>query len=98
MADGRNSSLAGPGHNSLDRQKLKALVDRYENVDKEVDELKDAQKDLMEEVKSAGFDTKAFKAAIRVRKADAEKQRKMAEDREKSDLYLQALGNGGIFG
>lgn len=98
MADGKNSTLAGPGHNSMDRTKLKNLVERFDNVLDQRDELDEALKDLIEEVKGADFSVKAFKTAVKIRRMEKEKQQKLAEDREQADLYLSALGNGDIFG
>lgn len=97
MSDGKNSSLAGAGHNSMDRTKLNSYRDRYSNILNEIDDLKEALKDIETEVESAEFSKKAFKKAIKIHRLEKEKQEKLAEEREESDRYLKVMGTD-IFG
>lgn len=76
------------GSNS--REQLKAIVERYENLDVEIKERRDDQKDILSEAKGNGYDVKALRRVIAIRKIDAGKH----EDFENLvDTYLHALGD-----
>ena len=49
---------------------LKQYIDRFENVQNEVDAAKADQKEILEEVTRAGFDAKAFKKVISIRRKE----------------------------
>jgi hypothetical protein len=50
------ASIAGPGHNSLDRDKLRNLVERIENLESERAELASDIRDVYAEAKAGGLD------------------------------------------
>ena len=68
---------------------LKAIVERIERCEEEKKTISDDIKDIYAEAKGSGFDVKALRTIIRMRKMDA-------SDREEQETiletYLQALG------
>lgn len=69
--------------------RLLSIVQRYENLDEEKKAITDGQKDVMTEAKSSGFDVKALRAILKLRKMDpAEAQ----EQEALIDVYKRALG------
>ena len=68
---------------------LRQLIERIERLEEERKALADDVKDVMAEAKGRGYDTKAIRAIIRLRKKDqAERQ----EEEAILDLYKAALG------
>ena len=68
---------------------LRAFIERVERLEEEKKTIADDIKDVYAEMKGTGFDTKAVRAIIRMRKQDqAERQ----EAEAILDLYLNALG------
>jgi uncharacterized protein (UPF0335 family) len=84
-------SEPGIGHNSeqVSKDQLKAFVERVERLEEEKKELSDDIKDVFLEAKGNGFDVKALRAVIKLRKKDREV---LAEEKAFLDLYLSALG------
>jgi len=68
---------------------LKAFIERIERLEEEKQSLADDIKDVYAEMKGTGFDTKAVRTIVRLRKKDqAERQ----EEEAILDLYKAALG------
>ena len=68
---------------------LRAFIERVERLEEEKKTIADDIKDVFAEMKGTGFDTKAVRAIIRMRKKDqAERQ----EEEAILDLYMAALG------
>ena len=68
---------------------LRALIERVERLEEEKQTIADDIKEVFAEMKGTGFDTKAVRTIIRLRKKDqAERQ----EDEAILDLYKAALG------
>ncbi|MCR5856836.1 DUF2312 domain-containing protein [Mesorhizobium sp. J428] len=68
---------------------LKAFIERVERLEEEKKTISDDIKDVYAEMKGTGFDTKAVRTIIRLRKKDqAERQ----EEEAILDLYKAALG------
>ena len=68
---------------------LRAFIERIERLEEEKQTIADDIKDVFAEMKGTGFDTKAVRAIIRLRKKDqAERQ----EEEAILDLYMHALG------
>ena len=68
---------------------LKSIVERIERLEEEKKTIADDIKEVYAEMKGTGFDTKAVRAIIRLRKQDqAERQ----EAEAILDLYKAALG------
>jgi uncharacterized protein (UPF0335 family) len=69
--------------------RLRLLIERIERLEEEKKGMMDDIKDIYIEAKSAGFDTKAMKQIVRLRKK--EKAEREAEE-AMVDLYKEALG------
>lgn len=68
---------------------LRAFVERIETVQTEIDEFKNDQKTILDEASGAGFDKKAIRRIVAIRKKDREKWK---AEQNKVDAYLEALG------
>jgi len=78
------------GHNSVAADRLRSIIERWENLQNEKKALTADQKDIFSEAKSAGFDVKAIKEIIKLRAmdpADVEEQ-EMVVDTYKSSLGM----------
>jgi uncharacterized protein (UPF0335 family) len=68
---------------------LRAFIERIERLEEEKKTIADDIKEVYAEMKGTGFDTKAVRAIVRLRKKDqAERQ----EEEAILDLYKAALG------
>ncbi len=68
---------------------IRQFVERYERLDAERQEAAEAMKEVMAEAKGRGYDTKALKALIALRKRDPED---VAEAEAILELYRKAMG------
>lgn len=68
---------------------LRSFVERFERLEEEKKAIADDQKELMAELKGSGFDAKAFKEIIKLRKKEAHE---LAEAEAMVQLYRDALG------
>lgn len=68
---------------------LRAFIERIEKLEEEKQAIADDIKDVFAEMKGTGFDTKAVRTIIRMRKKDAAERQ---EEEAILDLYLAALG------
>ena len=68
---------------------LKAFVERVERLEEEKKALSDDIRDVYGEAKASGFDIKALRTIVRLRKQDADERR---EQEAILDTYLHALG------
>ena len=68
---------------------LKAFVERVERLEEEKKTISDDIRDVFAEAKSSGFDVKALRAVIRLRKQDADERK---EQEAILETYLHALG------
>jgi uncharacterized protein (UPF0335 family) len=71
------------------KEKLRLIVTRIERLEEEKAGIAADVKDVYAEAKALGYDTKALRAVIRLRKID---RREREEQEQVLDLYLQALG------
>lgn len=76
------------------KDQLKSFVERIERLEEERKVIADDVKDVYAEAKSSGFDVKALRAVIRLRKQDEEERK---EQESILDVYLNALGMGPLF-
>ena len=75
--------------NSAAQTRLKTIIERIERLEEEKKTIADDIKEVFAEAKGTGFDTKAMRSIIRLRKKDqAERQ----EEETILDLYKAALG------
>ena len=73
------------------KDQLKALIERIERLEEEKAALANDIKEVYAEAKGTGFDTKAIRKVIRIRKMDASERE---EQDAILDLYMSALGMG----
>jgi uncharacterized protein (UPF0335 family) len=71
------------------REQLKSFVERIEKLEEDKKAIADDIKDVYAEAKGTGFDTKALKKIIALRKQDVEERQELEAI---LDLYMQALG------
>ena len=74
---------------NVSAKQLTAFIERLERLIEEKQVFQDDIKEVYGEAKSAGFDTKAMRAIIKLR-AKTEQERK--EQEELLDLYKSAIG------
>ena len=68
--------------------KIRAFVERIENLDTEIAELNEQKKEVFAEAKGEGFDVKILREIIKLRKQDQEER----DEREGLlDLYMRAM-------
>ena len=72
------------GHNQL-----KSIVERIEHLEEEKKALADDIRDVYKEAKGNGYDVKALRSIIRMRKQDASE---LAKHEALVETYLHALG------
>lgn len=77
--------MSEPGHNG----QLKSIVERIENLDGEIKERRDDQKEIYSEAKSSGYDVKILRKVVAIRKKDPAAR---AEEATLLDTYMTALG------
>lgn len=70
---------------------LRAFIERIERLEEEKKTISDDIKEVYSEAKNSGFDTKAIRAIIRLRKKE---DRERQEEEAMIDLYKDALGMG----
>ncbi len=71
------------------KDQLKAIIERIERLEEEKKATSDDIRDVYAEAKGNGFDTKALRTIVRMRKMDSDERR---EQQEVLDTYLHALG------
>ncbi len=76
------------------KDQLKSIVERVEKLEEEKKAIADDIKDVFTEAKLNGFDVKALRTIIRMRKQDANER---AEAEAILETYLIALGMGPLF-
>ena len=83
---------AGIGHNSINsevRGKLKSFVERVEKLEEEKANVAEDIRTVYAEAKGNGFDIKALRAVIRLRKQDSNERQ---EQEAILETYMHALG------
>ena len=71
------------------RDQLRSFIERIERLEDEKQTIADDIKDVYGEAKGNGFDTKALRKVIAIRKLDKDER---MEQEAILDTYLQALG------
>lgn len=89
MSDDDNNTVSMQALNESTREKLAQTVARIERLEEEKSEVAQQIKDVYGEAKAFGFDVKALRQIIKIRKTDR-------QEREEQELvletYLLALG------
>jgi uncharacterized protein (UPF0335 family) len=68
---------------------LRAFIERYERLEAEKKDIADQQKEVMAEAKSRGYDTKALRKLVALRKKDPHV---VSEEEAVLEVYKDALG------
>jgi uncharacterized protein (UPF0335 family) len=71
------------------KDQLKAIIERVERLEEEKKAIADDIRDVYAEAKGNGFDIKALRTVVRLRKQDKQERE---EHEAILDTYLQALG------
>lgn len=83
------------GHNSdgptaaIAKDRIRSIVERVERLEEEKKTISDDIRDVYAEAKGNGFDARALRTIVRMRKQDANER---AEQEAILDMYLQAMG------
>lgn len=83
--------MSGIGDNStrFAKDHLKSFVERVERLEEEKKTISDDIRDVYAEAKSSGFDVKALRTIVRLRKQDADERK---EHEAILETYMHALG------
>ena len=71
------------------KDQLKAFIERIERLEEEKKTISDDIRDVYAEAKGTGFDVKALRTIIRLRKQDADERK---EHESILETYMHALG------
>lgn len=71
------------------KEQLKALVERIERLEEDKKQVAEDIKEVYAEAKAHGFDTKALRKIVSIRKQDVDERK---EQEAILELYMQALG------
>ena len=71
------------------KDQLKAIIERIERLEEEKKTISDDIRDVYAEAKGNGYDVKALRTVVRLRKQDANER---AEQETIQETYMQALG------
>jgi len=77
------------GHNSIAKDQLKSIIERVERLEEDKAAIGSDIKDVYAEAKGNGYDVKALRRIVSLRKQDPDKR---AEQEAILDTYLHALG------
>jgi uncharacterized protein (UPF0335 family) len=93
MSDEPENPRAVAGDNSVAtkfaKEQLKAIIERIERLEEEKKSISDDIRDVYAESKSSGYDVKALRTIVRMRKQDANERQ---EQETIVETYAQALG------
>ena len=80
--------MSEPGHNSVPKEQLRAIIERIERLEEEKKTISDDIRDVYAEAKGNGLDVKALRTIVRMRKQDANER---AEQEAVLETYMHAL-------
>ena len=86
MAEDRAEGMGG---GSVAADELRLLIERAERLEEEKKGIADDIKDVMAEAKSRGYDAKAIRKILQIRK---KKREEYQEEQSILELYMQSLG------
>jgi uncharacterized protein (UPF0335 family) len=86
---GHNSEGANQATTTFAKDQLKAFIERIERLEEEKKATSDDIREVYAEAKGSGFDTKAIRAIVKMRKEDADKR---VEHEAIVETYMHALG------
>ncbi len=86
---GHNSEAAEAPATVIAKDRIKAIIERIERLEEEKKVISDDVSDVYKEAKGNGFDVKALRTIVRMRKQDANER---AEQETILESYMHALG------
>ena len=86
MAEQRHEGMGG---GKVAADELRLLIERAERLEEEKKGIADDIKDVMAEAKGRGYDPKAIRQLLRIRK---QKREDYQEEQSILEVYMQALG------
>lgn len=84
-----NPATADVADTGVAAEELKQFIERLERLEEEKTGIAGDIKEVFAELKGRGFDAKAVRQILRIRKKD---QAELQEEEAILDLYMQALG------
>ena len=81
--------MSDVGHNSISKDQLRSIIERIEQREEEKKVVADDSKDIYSEAKGNGYDVKALRTIVRMRKQDANERQ---EQETILETYMHALG------
>lgn len=78
-----------PSSYRVTADELRQFIERFERLEMEKKDIADQQKEVMAEAKGRGYDTKAMRKLIALRKKSADE---LAEEEAVLEMYKEALG------
>jgi uncharacterized protein (UPF0335 family) len=87
MTDMTHEEIAAIGDNAA--KVLRELIEAWEKLDEEKADIAEGQKNVMSQLKAAGFDTKVVRKLIQLRKMDADERNELTQLLE---LYSNCIG------
>jgi uncharacterized protein (UPF0335 family) len=78
-----------PDAYAVSAEELRQFIERYEHLEAEKKDIADQMKEVMAEAKGRGYDTKAMRRVIALRKRDKDD---LAEEEAVIEVYKAALG------
>ncbi|MEM9938557.1 MAG: DUF2312 domain-containing protein [Pseudomonadota bacterium] len=84
MDDAQNDNLTDAA-----KDRLRLIVERIERLEEEKKEIAEQIKEVYGEAKAVGYDTKALRTVVRLRKVDRQERQ---EQEALLEVYLDALG------
>jgi uncharacterized protein (UPF0335 family) len=89
MATSAAAAVSDEPATKFAKDQLKAIIERIERLEEEKKTISDDIRDVYAESKGNGFDTKALRTIVKLRKQDANER---AEQETILETYMQALG------
>jgi len=77
------------GHNVIAKDQIRSIVERVERLDGEIKELSRDKNEIFLEAKGNGYDVKALRTIVRMRKQDPNDRQ---EQETILETYMHALG------
>jgi uncharacterized protein (UPF0335 family) len=89
MATSAAAAVSDEPATKFAKDQLKAIIERIERLEEEKKTISDDIRDVYAEAKGNGYDVKALRTIVRMRKQDANER---AEEETILETYMQALG------
>ncbi|WP_209428112.1 DUF2312 domain-containing protein [Pararhodobacter sp. SW119] len=81
--------MSSPDPYAVTADELRQFIERYERLEAEKKDIADQQKEVMAEAKGRGYDTRALRKIVALRKKEPDD---LAEEEAVLEVYKAALG------